>query len=202
MKSIQSPKTTTFKGNRIGLAIAVLAMASALSACKPEDSSDSTIALAKAAMTQKDLKAAEIHLKNLLQKSPDSPEGRYLLGKLYFDAGDFRAAEKELRRSVEKGYDRNIAVPKLLEALFQLGEQKIILEDSANLAVDQIDAKAEVLNIVGRANFALGKKDEAKAKFEAAIAIKPDYIPGYVSLIQMRAANGDRAGAKDRKSVV
>ena len=195
MNSIQYSTTKSFKTNRIGLAIAALAAVCALTACKPEDSSDSSIASAKEAIVKKDLKAAEIHLKNLLQKAPDSPEGRYLLGKLYFDAGDFRAAEKELRRAVEKGYDRNIVVPKLLETLFQLGEQKTILEDSTNLAVDQTDAKAEVLNIVGRANFALGKKDEAKAKFEAAVATKPDYIPGYVSLIQMRAANGDRAGA-------
>jgi cellulose synthase operon protein C len=183
--------------NSFKLTALALAISSTLTlvACKKADTPEALISSAKSAIEGKDPRAAEIHLKNLLQLNQQSGEGRYLLGKLYSDAGDFRAAEKELRRSVEAGYDRNISAPLLLESMFQLGEMQKIVDESANLAADQPQGKAEILNIVGRALYALGKKDDAKARFEEAVKVKSDFIPGYVSLVQMRAANGDRPGA-------
>ncbi len=183
--------------NPIKLTAVAIAVSSvfALAGCKQADTPEGLIASAKSAIESKDLRAAEIHLKNLLQLNVQSGEGRFMLGKLYFDAGDFRAAEKELRRAVESGYDRNKSAPMLLEAMFNLGEMQKIVEESANLAADQPQGQAEILNVVGRALYSLGKKDDAKARFEESVKIKNDYIPGYVSLVQMRAANGDKVGA-------
>jgi cellulose synthase operon protein C len=183
--------------NSFKLTALALAISSALiiAGCKKTDTPEALISLAKTSIEAKDSRAAEIHLKNLLQLNQQSAEGRFLLGKLYFDAGDFRSAEKELRRAVEAGFDRNLSAPLLLESMFQLGEMQKIVDESTNLVADQPQGKAEVLNVVGRALYALGKKDEAKARFEEAVKVKTDFIPGYVSLVQIRAANGDKTGA-------
>ncbi len=181
-----------FKLSLLSLALASML---AMSACKKSDSPEALIAEAKKAVAADDLKAAEIHLKNLLQANPQNLEGRYLLGKLYMDAGDFRASEKELRRAVEGGYDRNVSVPDLFEAMYQLGEHEKIISEAPNLAADTPLGKAKILNLVGRAQFSLGKRDEAKSSFEEAVKTQKDYIPAYVSLVQVRATNGDRTGA-------
>jgi cellulose synthase operon protein C len=177
------------------LAIALISATLLLAGCKGAESPETLIASAKTAMESKDLKAAEIHLKNLLQKTPTSGEGRYLLGKLYYDAGDFRAAEKEFRRSLELSYDRNKVAPSMLESMFQLGEHQKVIDESVNMAADDPLAKAQILNTVGRSMVAQGKRTEAKTKFEAALAAKPDFVSASASLIQMTAAAGDRVAA-------
>jgi cellulose synthase operon protein C len=180
--------------NSFKLSLLALLITSSLMAtgCKKADTPEGQIAEAKKALEVRDLRNSEIHLRNLLQKNPDHPEGHYLLGKLYFSAGDFRGSEKEFRRAVELSFDRNLAVPPLLESLLQLGQQQAVLDDSQNMAVDQPAAKAEVLNAQGRALLAIGKRELASAKFEESIAAKNDFVPAYVSRIQMTAIGGDK----------
>ncbi len=183
---------TTFK---LSLLAVLVASSLTLSACKKADTPESQIAEAKKALEARDLRNSEIHLRNLLQKNPDNAEGHYLLGKLYFSSGDFRGSEKEFRRAVELSFDRNLAVPPLLESLLQLGQQQAVLDDSQNMAVDQPAARAEVLNAQGRALLAIGKREQAAAKFTEAVAAKPDFVPAFVSQIQMTMINGDKPAA-------
>ena len=79
-------------------AVAAAILAFSLAACA--DSPESLLVKAKESLAKKETKEAEIHLKNLLQKQ-DIAEARYLLGKVYLDAGDSRSAEKELQRALD-----------------------------------------------------------------------------------------------------
>jgi putative PEP-CTERM system TPR-repeat lipoprotein len=165
-----------------------------VSGCNRGDSPDALLAKAKQAIEANDRKAAEIHLKNLLQKE-DSAEARMLLGSMHRKSADFRAAEKEFRRAVEMGKDRNIAAPPLLEAMFQSGDYQKLIDDARNLAVDQPAAKASVLTTVGRAYLSLNRMDEGKRSLNEALSADPNHLPAKVSLLALEAATADRAVA-------
>src|SRR4030065_1192158 len=52
------------------------------------------------------LKGSIIELKNAIQKNPDSPQARLLLGQVYLKAGFGAEAEKELTRAEKPGGGR------------------------------------------------------------------------------------------------
>ena len=71
------------------------AIALLLSACGSGSSEKEFIASARSFLAANDPKAATIQLKNALQKNPESPEVRYLLGKSLLLGGDAVGAEVE-----------------------------------------------------------------------------------------------------------
>jgi cytochrome c-type biogenesis protein CcmH/NrfG len=81
------------------LAIALIATA-VLPACD-RDKPENLIAAAEESIAKHDNKTAIIHLKNALQKAPESAHGRYLLGRALLESGDAISAEKELRKAME-----------------------------------------------------------------------------------------------------
>ena len=100
---------------RHGARVAVLLIA-VLSAGGCGDKAGDADRLIADAMQERDKgnsNAAIIHLKNLLQISPEHAEARYLLGATYNDTGDFASAEKELRRALELQYDPAEVIPPL-----------------------------------------------------------------------------------------
>ena len=177
----------------ISLALASIA-AGSLVGCTNSESAEATLAKAQAAIDKQDGKTAEILLKNILQKD-DSAKARALLGELYYKAGDFRSAEKELRRAIEMGADRNAVVPKLLASMLQLGENQKVIEDSVNLAVTSKEAKADTLTSIAKAQMSLAKPDLAQKALLEALTEKPDYLPAQVATITLKASKGDRKGA-------
>jgi cellulose synthase operon protein C len=188
-------KYTTATPKHIFLAIALSSMA--LAGCSQSSSDAGLIAQARTAVEKNDFKAAEIHLKNLLQKTPDSAEARFLLGQVYFQAADFRSAEKELHRAIEAGYDRSKTVPTMFHAMLQVGEYQKIIDEHKNLAVEGNDVKARVLDQVARAYLALNKREDAQASFREALTLKPDLPAAKAGLIGILAVT-DRAAAKSQ----
>ena len=176
------------------LRAALLAALLALSLAACSDSPEALLAKAKTAISKNEPKAAEIHLKNLLQEQ-DVAEARYLLGKIYLDAGDPRSAEKELQRAVDGGFDRGQAAPALASALIQLGSFQKVIDEAAKTSPEQPESKAQLLTAAGRAHLALGKPDAARASFESALAAKSAYAPAQVALIALQAGSGDIPGA-------
>ncbi|MCL4743914.1 MAG: PEP-CTERM system TPR-repeat protein PrsT [Burkholderiaceae bacterium] len=173
-------------------AVAAAILAFSLAACA--DSPESLLVKAKDSLAKNETKAAEIHLKNLLQKQ-DIAEARYLLGKIYLESGDSRSAEKELQRALDGGFDHGTVAPALASALMQLGSFQKVLDQAAKATPEQPEERARLLTAAGRAHIALGKPDAARASFESALAAKTSYAPAQVGLIALQASRGDIPGA-------
>ena len=85
--------------NLVWLMISAGLLAAGMAGCgKPEDP-QTLVADAQRYQEKGDNSAAIIQLKNALQKNPDDPETRYLLGTIYRKTGELQSAEKELRRA-------------------------------------------------------------------------------------------------------
>lgn len=169
---------------RTFIAAALLGLTLAGAGCA--DSTDSLLAKAKASLAKKENKAAEIHLKNLLQKE-DRAEARFLLGQVHAANGDFKSAEKEFEKAVEGGFDKLQAGIALAEARFSAGDVVKGLEQANKLAPTKPADVAQVQTLIGRASLATGKRDEAEKAFTAAVAAVPDHVPAQLGLITLVA---------------
>jgi len=166
------------------IAAALLGLGLALAGCG--DSADSLLAKAKQSIAAKEETAAEIHLKNLLQKE-DRAEARFLLGQVHAAAGDFRSAEKEFEKAVEGGYDKAKAGIALADALYQSGNMAKARETAAKLTPTQPADVAQLQTLLGRIALSTGKTEEADKAFRAAIAAVPDHVPAQLGLITLLA---------------
>ena len=132
--------------------------------------------------------AAMIHLKNLLQESPEHAQGRYLLGLTYLDKGDFRSAEKELRRALDLQYDPAKVIPPLSRSLLMTGEFQKVL-DQARLGGDASDQQqADVLTLRAQATMALGRDREGRELLEQALARQPEFADALLAQARLAAS--------------
>ncbi len=117
------------------------------------------IANAKKYMANGDLKSALIELKGSLQENPENSAARTYLGQLYLKAGNYAAAEKELKRAQELGADSNDILPSLSQALLQLRKtDEVIAIQTASLR--QLE-RGEVLAAQGVAYLVKGENAKA-----------------------------------------
>jgi len=132
--------------------------------------------------------AAIIHLKNLLQKSPEHAEARYLLGVTYVDTGDFVSAEKELRRALELKYDPAKVIPPLGKSLLMTGALQKVL-DEVRLEGDAGNAvQAEVLTLRALASIGLGRNREGRELLEQALARQPEFADALLGQARLAAS--------------
>ncbi|MHB1186277.1 XrtA/PEP-CTERM system TPR-repeat protein PrsT [Thiobacillus sp.] len=75
------------------------------------------------------LKGSIIELKNAIQKNPNSPQVRLLLGQIYLKVGMGAEAEKELTQAEKLGVSLETIKPHLGEALLLMGEYKRLLDE-------------------------------------------------------------------------
>ena len=117
----------TIKKTPTRTALSALLVALLLVACgdKPED----MISSAKDYLAKNDSKAAVIQIKNALQKNPDLPEARYLLGKALMESGDAAGAETELRKALALNHPQDQVIPPLANALLAQGQAKKITDE-------------------------------------------------------------------------
>jgi len=132
--------------------------------------------------------AAIIHLKNLLQKSPEHAEARYLLGVTYNDTGNFTAAEKELRRALELQYDPAKVIPALGKSLLMTGAFQKVL-DQVRLEGDASNpVQAEVLTLRALASIGLGRSREGRELLEQALARQPEFADALLGQARLAAS--------------
>jgi putative PEP-CTERM system TPR-repeat lipoprotein len=164
--------------------IAILSLATlllgGLTSCGQHQTSQALIAEAKQYQQKGDTKAAIIQLKNALQKNPDDPEARYLLGTIYNETGDPKSAEKELRKALGLGMSPAKVLPDLGKALLLQGQFQQVLDETKQISGEK--ASAEISSLRGNAFLALGKGQEAKASFEMALRNKPDFPAALIGL--------------------
>ena len=88
----------------------------AVSACSDNESAQTYIIKAESLIVEQQNSAAIISLKNALKMDVKNAQARFLLGRLYLQAGDAENAIKELERANEFKYDLNKVLPLLARA--------------------------------------------------------------------------------------
>ena len=162
---------------------AAIATALLLVACGG-DNPETLLASAKEYMAKNDHKAAAIQVKNVLQKQPDSPEARYLLGASLLASGEIAAAEIELYKARSLKYPDDQVVPKLAQALALQGKSKKLIEDFANTKLSTPAAIAELQTALSSA-YAIEKNLPAsQAALKAALEADPNNVAA--TLLQIR----------------
>lgn len=179
--------------------LAAILVAAAVGACSGTENPEALMMKAQASLAASEPKAAEIHLKNLLQQDENNAQARFLLAGIYVGHNDLRSAEKEYRRARDLGFDPDKVVPALLEVLYRTGQFEEVLAESRTLALGQPAAQAQALTTVGRAQMRLDQTADARRSFAAALAASPGYVPAEVAAARMQAIDnlaGARAAAE------
>lgn len=165
-----------------------------LAACGGEGF-DSLMGSAKTLLAKGDSKAAIIQLKNAIQQKPDAAEARYLLGKAFFDAGDSRSAEVELRKAAALHYAPDQVSPLIARAQVANQAFKLLIEQFASVQLGTPAARADLATSLAVAYEAMGSHDKAVAAMDVALKAVPDYAPAMIFQIRLKAREGDLTAA-------
>lgn len=163
-------------------------LAFGLQACGGDDP-DALVAQAQARLKAGDVPAALILLKNAVVADERHARARFELGRLYLDRGDAAAAEKELRRAREAGYEADIVTPLIARALLRQGEFQRVL-DEFPLPADTEPASSALL--AARADAALALGDAETARRTLARVAKQAAAEPAVKLAEARLALNGR----------
>ena len=177
------------KNKAAATTLAVL-VASCLVGCG-KDSPQALIASAKASMAKNDNKTALIQIKNALQADPNSGEGRFLLGSVLFDQGDFPAADLELHKAASLKYSPDLVTPKLAALLLAESQYKTLIDDYGNTRLGTATAKADLDTSLAYAYAMQGRRDDSDAALKAALAADPNFEPALVAQARFVARDGD-----------
>ena len=176
------------------LARCVIAASGLLSGCA-EDTPADLIQSARNYIAKNEGGAAIIQLKTALQKKPDSPEARLLLGRALLDSGDAVSAEVELRKALALKQSDSSVLPALARALNQLDQSQKLIQSYAAVALDQPAAAADLKTSIAIAYAKQGKRKERDAALDSALASVPDYGPARRFQARLKADERDFDGA-------
>ena len=157
-----------------------------LSACGKTETSASLVAQAKEFQAKGETKAAVIQLKNAIVKDAADKDARLALGLLYNETGDVLSAEKELRKAIELGADKAVALPALANALLRQRQFQNVLDQTASANM----ANAALLTVRGDAYAGLGDAAKARQSYEQALKVKAGHGAALIGLA--RLALGER----------
>lgn len=150
---------------------------------------------AKVYLAKSDSKGAIIQIKNALQSNPEMPEARYLLGRALLDAGDFAAAETELRKALDLKYPQDIVVPQLARSLLAQGKNKTLTDEFATLELGPATAKADFKMSLASAYAMQGNEEQSQAALNAALVATPGYPPALIEQARHMATQRNFDGA-------
>ncbi|MDH4393857.1 MAG: PEP-CTERM system TPR-repeat protein PrsT [Aquabacterium sp.] len=176
-----------------GVALAA-ALVAGLAACGGPDTAK-LLAQARASLAKKDVDAARIHLKGVLQKSPDNGEARFLLGQLLLDSGDVAGAEVELRRALELQHPEQQVLPALASALLGQNKAALTLQQFGNAKLADSAAQARLQTTLAMAEASTGNIDAAGNRLDGALRDLPGHTPALLLRARLAAARGDQADA-------
>lgn len=160
------------------------------------ESPESMLASAKDYIAKKDQKAAVLQLKNILQKKPDEPEARFLLGKILLEGGDVVAAEVELRKALDLKYPNDQVIPLLVKAHLALGQFAKVVDEVPKAVMSTPDGKAGLKAALAVAQLSLGKRDRAREAVAEALADNPDHVGALLVKARIGAAAGELESAQ------
>lgn len=183
----------TFKKNHPRAALSVLLVSLLLVACG--DKPEAMLSSAKDYLAKNDSKAAVIQIKNALQKNPDMPEARFLLGQALLESGDPAGAETELRKALALKYPQDPILPLLATALLAQGQAKKLTDEFGKTSLVDKTAQAAFLTTLATAYAAQGQTEPAQTSLDAALVAAPDYAPAKLIQARQKAGQRDTDGA-------
>ena len=183
----------TFKKNHTRAALSALLVSLLLVACG--DKPEAMLSSAKDYLAKNDSKAAVIQIKNALQKNPDMPEARYLLGQALLNAGDPVGAETELRKALALNYQPDAVIPLLSNAMLAQGQAKKLTDEFGTTKLTDKSAQAAFLTSLAAAYAAQGQAEPAQTSLDAALAAAPDYAPAKLLKAGQKGSQRDYDGA-------
>lgn len=166
----------------------------ALAGCGSE-SSEKQLASAKEYLEKKDLKAAAIQVKNVLQKEPESGEARFLLGTTLMRQGDVAGAELELRKALAAQYPKDLVVPELARVMLLLGQPKKLVDEFSGAALTKPSAQASLQTSLASAYAALGQQGPSQSALDAALAADKTFAGALLLDARRKASAQDFDGA-------
>ncbi len=142
------------------------------------------------------LKGSIIELKNAIQKNPNSPQARLLLGQAYVNAGQGADAEKELKRAGELGIGQeSIKVPMGEALLLQQAYQKVLLDIVPGADTSPMNL-ARINRIRADALMGLGQHEAACTLYAQVLEKDPKHIPAYWGMTHCAVASKDINAAR------
>jgi len=183
----------TFKKNHTRAALSALLVSLLLVACG--DNPEAMISSAKDYLAKNDNKSAIIQIKNALQKNPDLPEARFLLGRSLLESGDPAGAETELRKALALNYPQDPTVPLLANALLTQGQVKKLTDEFGKTNLVDKTAQAALLTSLAVAYAAQGQTEAAQTALSTALAAAPDYPTAKLIQARQKGAQRDFEGA-------
>ena len=155
------------------------------------------IANARQRIAHRDMRGAEFYLRQKLRRQPDDAEAAFLLGQVDLVTGNPQAAELELRRARERGYNQAAIIYPLGQSYLQQQHYDLVLHD---FNPDQAPAgeRGDILTLRAAAQLSLG--DAAKAASTAALAesAAPDSRETLLTAARIALARQDINGAERR----
>ena len=76
----------------------------------------------KKAFAKGDLRTAAVQLRNAVRTDPQNGEAHFMLARTQFELGDLSAAEKEVQAAIDRGFDKQQALPLLISAYLAGGK--------------------------------------------------------------------------------
>ncbi|MGK2940831.1 MAG: XrtA/PEP-CTERM system TPR-repeat protein PrsT [Immundisolibacter sp.] len=154
----------------IGACVLVLGGCGRLGGSSAQDHLDRAVEL----RAKGDLKGSQIELKNALQKEPENPKARFMLGESHARNGDFKGAQKEFNQALVAGFS-DATLP--LARSYVITQSWEPLSDLPLASELPPAARAEVLALKSRAALAGGDRDGAKKLLEEGDALQSGLAP-------------------------
>lgn len=153
------------------------------------------LAAAKARIEKGTESAAEIDLKNLLQKFPKSGEARFLLGQQIQKRGDGAAAMIEFQRALDLNYANSLVVPAMARSLLTQSKFKQVIDEFGKSSLSDAMATADLQSLVAQAMALDGDTRAANELIDSAAAAAPASEPVLLTKASFlaQAGNSDQA---------
>ncbi len=146
---------------------------------------------AKDSQAKGDLRTSIIDLKNAIQKDPNNPQARWLLGEIYITSGMGAEAEKELLRARELGVSPQSLVVPLARSLLLQREYKRLADEIVVTPEITTPNRAKLLQMQGEAQLGLGNFEAGCALFDNSARTDPQYVTAYIGQAKCAFAKKD-----------
>lgn len=178
---------------------AVLSTLAPLQGCSKESSlsAEEHIELAKDMGANGNRKGMVIQLKNAIQKSPDNPQARLMLGEAYLEFKQADSAIKELTQARKLGVSEARITPLLGEAYLQSKEYQRILDEIQISDNASPRARARAMQLRADALLGLHKFPEGCSLFEASSQIDPQWHKSLIGIAGCEYAQGHADTARN-----